>query len=333
MILKQKGVTLFEMLLVLIIITSIILMMTNYSTTKLDESKRDRAVAQMEQILNAGLAYYINYSKWPDSIEELQDNNYLSKKGDLLNPFASPYYVSHDTNNKSTFQVCTSFANSSNGPIEASIVAGRLPLAYTNNNAPPMDPAPECPADESTCSDPDACDNTTVVSSVTIPGQNLNNARSINFAGIYRHGACVPTPICPDGMEPTIFVAPLSVSGQAYWNKTPPTGLSPESVFPIESFTAYSVGFKPIQELDGCGGATTPGCYFDTDTEINDDLQSDSEDKTYWRVCAEVITEEGPVSFEDDPGKESPAILMAVTRCVPKDEPTGSGFCINDCPR
>ena len=36
-----------------------------------------------------------------------------------------------------------------------------------------------------------------VVAAVNIPGQNLNNAGAVTFAGLYYHGGCVPVPQCP----------------------------------------------------------------------------------------------------------------------------------------
>ena len=66
------------------------------------------------------------------------------------------------------------------------VIAGELPVAYVSDKY----------------GDPYVSGNVYVTAQVTTPGQNLNNARSVNFVGIYHNGACVPVPNCP-GYNPS----------------------------------------------------------------------------------------------------------------------------------
>ncbi len=341
---KSKGFTLFEMLLVLVIMTSILLMMLNYMTTKFDESKRDRAVVQMEQILNAGLAYFVNYGKWPSTsddaaagattaLEVLQNAGYLPL-GPIRNPWGGDYIVPNYNSASptdpmpETFKVCTTIATN-NATIEAGVVKGRLPISYISGVAVSVTDS-NCP-DSTTV--PCTVDCPTVVASVNIPGQNLNNARSINFAGIYRHGACVPVPKCPDvggssaeKMKPAIFVVPMSISGQNYFadDSSAPDGVTKESIFPIESFTAYATLQDEPENVPSCANSSQSGCLDEGFNSIPNDGE-----KKFWRVCAQVFTEAGEITFPNTPSAESPAVLMAITRCVPDKEPAGTGFCVS----
>lgn len=297
---QWNGFTLFEMLLVLVIITTILLMMMGYMTSRMDESRRDRAVLQMEQVLNAGMAYYINYSNWPASMTDLQTNNYLPNKGTIYNPWGSSYNLSSNQTT-GTFSACATV----NSKTEAELIASRLPMAYVANG---QSTSP-CPA-------PSDCtgDNCTVVSTVNIPGQNLNNARSVNFAGLYHNGACVPVPTCPQDMEPAIIAAPVSVTGN-YDGTT--------DVYPLSSFTAYAKA-KGNPPANCTGSASAPSCTPGSGGSINNSPTSQ-----YWRVCLSVVTEKGEISTANNAKwNVNSGTIMAITRCVPKDEPVGSDFTV-----
>jgi len=149
---------------------------------------------------------------------------------------------------------------------------------------------------------------TGVNAQVQIPGQNLNNARSLNFAGIYYAGSCVPAPVCPLDMTPKIFVSPAGVSGV---NDEPtPANCSPTSpydpntcaaqVYPLSSFTAFARG-------DASGNPVSPGapnvtgagpldCKVTADpTELGCEADVDGSSSvgagSYWRVCLYVRTD------------------------------------------
>src|SRR5438445_9563563 len=61
----EKGVTLLELMLVLAIMGSILVLMLNYGTRQAAQQRRDKTAVQMQQILSAGLAYYLAYGSWP----------------------------------------------------------------------------------------------------------------------------------------------------------------------------------------------------------------------------------------------------------------------------
>jgi len=69
---KVTGFTLIEMLLVLIIVSMIIYMGLGYLQQRTVQIRMDRTSLQMQQILNAGMAYYIANSTWPANLACLQ---------------------------------------------------------------------------------------------------------------------------------------------------------------------------------------------------------------------------------------------------------------------
>ena len=62
---KISGVTLIEILLVLVIIASIIVVAGRYFQQKAETMRIDRTALQMQYILSAGLAYYVANGTWP----------------------------------------------------------------------------------------------------------------------------------------------------------------------------------------------------------------------------------------------------------------------------
>jgi hypothetical protein len=175
------------------------------------------------------------------------------------------------------------------------------------------------------------CDGTTtcnVVTTVGVPAQNLNNARSVNFSGIYKNGGCVPVPVCPSGMVPQIMVSPVSVSG-LYEGMNGTNGTSGDAI-PLTSFTAYATGpadysFDAQTGPDNCVNlATNPGryCYSNLDVTSNPQVKEYLPDGRYWRVCLEIVTEKGKLAGSN--WKMQSGSVMAITRCAPPEEPSGS---------
>lgn len=328
---KFDGFTLLEILLVMVIVASIILMLITYTTTKTDETKRDVTVLQYEQILNAGLAYYINNSIWPTDIPTLQTDNYLPNKPTIANAWGQSYTFYNDLTS-GTFSICSSITGRQIGAgptasytsaTHANIIASRLPMAYVASGS--------CTASMPTAG---TCASTTcaVVATVNIPGQNLNNARSINFAGLYHNGACVPAPVCPNpfggsnpsGMKPAIMVVPVSVSGNFYGDN---------NVYPLSSFTAYAVGSPTASGSISVGDpvGTPSACTTSAPTACTG-IVGAAGSGLYWRVCLDVVTEKGRIGSA---GSVPPSVwnlnsgtIMAITRCVPNNEPAGSDFTV-----
>ena len=309
-----KGFTLIEMLLVMAVIAAIMVGIATYSQQKMAQLRQDRAVLQIQQILNAGLAYYLNNTNWPTSLaDDLQGDGTVTHPGGYLpgpsslvkivNPWAGDYVIGHTTSTSAPnalFAVCTTLSAGSSTPVIAQILAGRLPMAYVVDGDVSADCSPtgtgiplasDCKS--SSC---------TIVATVNVPGQNLNNARAVNFAGVYHHGACVAAPKCPAKMTPTIMVAPVSVSGM---------NDDPSIVHPIESFTAYIssvAGPATYQAVPACPG----------DTAGVNCPEGGSNDK-YWRVCLQIITTQGKVVYKDSTAIAATTVL-AITRCMPQGE-------------
>lgn len=324
--LKIAGVTLIEILLVLVIATTIISLLITYTTQSTAQARRDRIVTQMQQIMSAALAYYAQNGKWPantisspngavDKDHDLVKNNYLqqvstSSNGAVVSPYGVTYYTF--TSQKNLFYVITSIPSSV--VAEASVIAGQLPSGVTLSNA---SATPSPPYTPSACTSSNKC---IVAASVAPPGQNLNNARSVNFANLYKSGQCVPVPYCPPGMTSQIYAVPAGVSGIADGGSTPNS--SAPSVYPVSSYTAYAMPFSanPANCIGTSAGANA-NCASSNVTGGNNN--------NYWRVCLAVMTERGAVQQNDSTDAQNIGTILVITRCLPGNssstyEPTGS---------
>lgn len=307
---KAKGFSLLEVLLVLAIMATIMVSILGYTTHKSDEMRRDKTVAQVEQILSAGLSYYINMGSWPTTLAELQPN--FLPSGTIVNAWGQAPSVGappvSSTNPGALFYVCTTITGQQ-AFTAATTIAGRLPIASVIDGAvascPPTASTTACTATSTSC---------TVQSSVNIPGQNLNNARSINFAGLYHNGACVAAPVCPGKMKPSIVVTPVAVSGLNDDNSL--------NVYPISSFAAYAIGTDSTStsppgtlplKCNGNAGDSGDACPASASTQ-------------YWRVCLRIYTQKGLVNGVDNKTWGLNAgVILALTRCMPENESDFSG--------
>ena len=356
---KENGVTLVEILLVLVIIASILIMSTSYMTNKFAEQRREKAVTLMQRTLVAGMAYYNDNGKWPGCSSSspnacnlnatsasggtptLQDMSYLPNIA-IKDPWGGTILYSHpltDTTaslypaSMNTFLVCIDVPPSSNTAATAQTIAGALPMGFVTSDTTSeclvtLTPSP-CSSTSTSGAPGTAC---RVVASTTVPGQNLNNARSLNFANVYHNGACVPAPACPSTMKPAIFVVPASVTGN--WNGG--DGTNPTDIYPLSSFTAYAVGDdSDSTDLGKPHSATDmPNCtnYQTSSTSPCETTAGNAAPAgLYWRVCLDVVTENGRISLAPNPTanpnwNSASGTIMAVTRCVPNNEPAGSDF-------
>lgn len=313
---KQQGVTLLEMLLVLAIASAIILMIVGYTTQKMGEFRRDKVSLQMQQILNAGLAYYTNTSTWPNNLSTLQAAGYLPTP--LNNPWGKGFTVDSTSSGGKTLSVSTDVTVAA--AVDAKIIAGRLPLGTADVDAT----------------------KAIVKATVNIPGQNLNNARSMNFGSLYHSGACVPVPTCPGSMEAQIYVVPASVSGVVRDPNCTTVASCQPVANPITHYTAYAT--KPNYLSDSspkgppsCNSpdntATGVECWQTINGQQPVILPNDG--RKYWRVCLAVDTDQGPVKPTGPPGKnpvwgQIMGTVLTITKCVPPNEPSGSGFVVFD---
>jgi len=329
---KERGFTLLEMLLVLVIIASIMGMFIGYTLRKSEETRIDKMVMTTQQILSASLNFYNDHGSWTKCTDAdecifktggnipllmegyVPDQDYTSLWPGGVDP-TNDTYIQFSAPSNPRFRVCIPINAGSASRAIAETIASRLPLGtttQTTNAAEPCDqnmvPVP--------CTDPALpC---RVVTTVQVPGQNLNNARSINFGGVYHNGACVPVPDCPGGMKAQIFVSPVSVSGLSEGlNLSTSSG----EVVPLSSFTAY---VKPSP--DPATGAVGPENCTDTSYApcYQDNASTLLPPGNYWRVCLDIVTEKGQISGTKWV-KESGSVA-AITRCVPDNEPSGSEF-------
>lgn len=321
---KIKGFTLLETMLVLAIMGGMLVLAINYGSRQLAQHRRDKTALQVQQILNAGLAYYTSYGAWPggacafasnstsnstvwSNLSSLTTAGYLPS-GLSVNSFGYGFSITCDSITGNVFYVITRLNNRAN----ALVVAGELPVAYLSDQY----------------GNPNST-GTYVTSQVTTPGQNLNNARSVNFSGIYHHGACVPVPSCPgynpttnactsgtNCMTPQIMVAPVSASGVNDTNST--------NIYPIASFTTYAYGPSKMP-MDCQTGAVATACALGSNGIANPS-------GVYWRVCLQVITQKGSVAATNTGTGANMwsknASMMVITRCTPPNEPYGSDFSV-----
>lgn len=322
------GFTLIEMLLVLVIASMIIYLAIGYIQQKTLTTRIDITTLQMQQVLNAGLSYYISNSNWPASVTCLQGTGvgcsvqYLPSN--LVSPWGNNYLLVTPSTKPLLYvytQITSATASGSAAAV-ANTIAGKLPLAYTTSATPnPPTAGAPCTNTSTTCY---------VVASVNIPGQNLNNATAVNFAGLYSHGGCVPVPQCPvdangNTMTPEVVIVPVSVSGLNDPNSA--------NVYPISSFTAYAKG-PPAANPPG-----PPACDNGTQIACQPVNAPTTYTPTYWRACLQVVTEKGDVSQTNTVANGgTPSVgpppttfpwggnvtLMAITRCAVKNEPSGS---------
>jgi prepilin-type N-terminal cleavage/methylation domain-containing protein len=298
---SSKGVTLLELLLVMVIVGAMMAMGIGYIQQQTESLRIDKTAAQMQQILNAGLAYYVNNGAWPGSLGCLQANgtNCTTQYLPLLTspiPGASSYTIGSDSTG-SLFYVQLTLTSGPRAVATAQILSGKLPLSNSTANG-----------------------GLTVISYVNIPGQDINNSSAVNFAGLYHHGGCVPVPVCPVtlagvAMTPEVMIVPVSVSGLSDVGT---------NVYPISSFTGYATGgLGSGSTPTACTGSTSPSPASTCSEGV-----STATVKDYWRACLQVITEKGEVAGTGS-GTTSwgqYVTLMAITRCIIPNEVSGSDF-------
>tara|TARA_R110000868_G_scaffold108769_3_gene296633 strand:+ start:2668 stop:3645 length:978 start_codon:yes stop_codon:yes gene_type:complete len=311
--LKTLGFTLVEMLMVAAIVATFMVIGQRYMSQRAEYGAIDRASAQMQQILNAGLSYYVNNDKWPADIAALQTEGYLSDKIVPTSPWGTPYTLTPAPLPPEPHKVLTvNLALPESMPESKAkgvglIIAGRLPFGVS-----------EAAADGS-----GDYESTGVSASVNIPGQNLNNAGAVNYAGVYNHGGCVPAPVCPVDQEGTELKPEVMLSMQAASGLNVPG--SPE-IYPITGMTMYLAQEDPVE------GGSVPGCNpgeasYGGGADCT--ATTDPVGTKYWRVCLQLVTSKGIVQWDDTDATLKTfnyAAITAMTRCKTPDEPRGTPF-------
>ncbi len=320
----SAGFTLLEILLVLAIVGAILTILVGYYQEQMTAFRNDKTAAQMQQILNAGMAYYVANGAWPSASGSSTALHCLQQ--DTTRPECAQQYLPTNLTSgwMGTYTVNSTAANlyvttpitsttATDASAYASIIAGKLPLGYiaaTVTGTPPWPSIATCTT--TTCN---------VVASVNVPGQNLSNATAINFAGLYHQGACVPVPTCPvdkngTTMTPQVIVVPVQVGG--YYDS------GSNNVYPISSFTAYAEG--------GQGAGTSPAACNESPS-ITPSCASNIAGNAatdYWRACLQLVTERGDVQNQSPKNTDwgSKITMAAFTRCAVSNEPSGSSFSV-----
>lgn len=316
---RVKGFTLVETLLVMVVVSVLLVMSIKYSQQKVLNMQIDRAALQMQQILNAGLAYYVNHGTFPADLSILQTENYLPT-GTIASPWGGSGYSVTSTNTMLTVKLVLPTGLGAGSTNIAQILVGKLPMANVvsyqaavpGGQPPPGHAWCEAPADPIPCLPGSPEIPAGISASVNLPGQDLNNATAVNFAGVFHHGGCIPVPNCPADatgtvLTPQVFVVPVSVSGLADVG-------SLTNAYPISSFTAYAKGPAAQGELPVCDGqnmSSGEACGF-------------SPSGNFWRACLNIITERGNVNGVNMTLWGQNVTLAAFTRCAVSTESSGS---------
>lgn len=202
---SQRGFTLLELLLVLAIMASLTVAGLGWYRHRVAQAKVVKTGLQMQQLLQAGMAYYVDHRVWPSSVSKLQD--YLPQLH-VNNPWgndaSSPYhYQIISEPNARYLQLKTWLPTTGviNGQAMAQQIAARLPYAKAEI---------------------DSSGNASVISSVTLPGQAIqdHNRPLITQVATVPSLTQVNKPTdCPAHMHPQLnvamagFTVPMSMTG------------------------------------------------------------------------------------------------------------------------
>jgi competence protein ComGC len=339
---KAKGFTLLQLLFVLVLITATIIMMTNYGIQQTAQYRADRTGVQMQQLLNAGLAYYVYNGSWPTQLSTLTAGGYLPATL-TQSSYGYAYTLSTDGTPTSKLTLQTQMPSSSYDYFAMISLIPNLP------NALIVSPSL----------------TSYLTAAVDIPGQNTGDARTLNFSSVYHSGGCVPVPSCPSNMTAQIVVVPAGVNGV----KDPPTtsdgstACSTSTIYnsaggvvtsgncaqinsyPITNYGAYTTG--PSASPQQCNSAASESCW--ADASVGNWTPSLGMTGTFWRVCLTVQTEKGQVvipssgaNYSNAPSGNSASgnganmywaqqmgYIFAFTRCTPTNPAEPSGSTIN----
>jgi prepilin-type N-terminal cleavage/methylation domain-containing protein len=339
----SKGFTLIEMLLVMVIISAIIYMGAGYLQQRALQLKIDKTVAQVQQILNAAVVYYIaNNNTWPifPPFSTYCLQGYFGCQAYLPTTMTPPFWMGGIYYSWGGGSV---FAGQSNAvfyvafPVNlappksysvATIIAGMLPTAFTSSDI----------VTPGSCNTGNYC---WVTATITAPAQSLVNSTNVGYAGLYHSGACVQAPSCPpdpagNPMQPSVMVVPASVTGvndmpgnigAANCSPTSTSGCQ-VTAYPLNSFTAYATG--PSSAAGGPPTCASPAISAPCTQDYTGTLLPAN---NYWRVCLAVATQKGFVQPSGSPTQQNvwgqvSGTVMVITRCSPTTEANGSNFTV-----
>lgn len=202
----NRAFTLIEMMLVIALIAVLATIGINAYQKTAEQSKIDKSALQMQTLLQAGMAYYVDYGCWPDSTRSNPDckvqpppdfQPYIPIGARVNGKPASPWGTTYDwlpVNGDKLFEVYT-YAVSK--PI-ADRLAAKLPNASASGAAPWR-----------------------VVAMVGIPGSSLQTGiviKKLGYVSILNNGKAannIAIPACSAGSDPHIYLALNYFSGES----------------------------------------------------------------------------------------------------------------------
>lgn len=316
----NHGFSLIEIMLAILILTTIAVFLLRMQGPRFRKAQVDRASTQITQILSAATSYYIDNGHWPsntetplasgtkypaantDSIMTLTTNkdkgmgDYLPKSvlnadGKFMSPFNNPYQAGPNPGQTSGGPGTTAtyfvVQVDTRDPASAALLKATLPLAYLNKDDPK---------------------HTTVTAYIGIPSYDYNHAKAVSNVGVYHPGECVPKPAyaCPNGMQAATFVT----IEQAYgFSKPIIPGTAAQDDTTTQAITGMSAYIQsgtdeagnPITDPKPCPNIKAP----------NTNQPCNGGD----RVCVQIRTENGAVEL--DKKRIQSTYLLAMTKCVP----------------
>jgi type II secretory pathway pseudopilin PulG len=309
---RTAGVTLLEVLFVVLIAGTIVVMLMRVMQQQTAEMRRSRVQLQIQQLITASVTYYTANNRWPTNLDQLSTNNYLPPSAiTIKNPWGNTFRIWADPYTFGMLYIVTNVGTSQ----DAQFVANKLPLAFVSDATG----SALTPPTQGSCTSALSAGCTYVIASVNVPAQNLNKARAVKFASVYHSGGCVPVPQCPGAMQAQIYVVPVEVYGMTI----APTSTG-NNVSPLNHFVGFALGPQNLgstRNMPSCNGTAPPApCK---DRFFGQEITSGN----YWRVCLGIQTEDG-LSYYAPPV----STVMAITRCIPANtsgnivEPQGSSF-------
>lgn len=310
---RNKGFTLLEMLLVILVMTAIAFFAIRMQEQKMKEIRVNHAAAQINQIFAAATSYYIDNGDWPyknkstpqdqdeaDNITLLTDDHYLPKSwladgaDTLMSPFGSPYVLGPQGSKGAvdSKQAMYSVSLDNLTQMQATALKAKLPMSYIKQ------------AD-------DGKDKYKLTAFVSIPSYDYNHAADLSDVGVYHPGDCIPKPTyaCPRGMKAATFVTVEQAYGFGQG-----TNQQSGTVYPITGISAYAQSGDLL-----CPDMPTGGSYVGNDQQshqINPPCGDDED-----RVCIRLTTTNGAVDFSKFTKSYAQTIgvtyLLAMTKCVP----------------
>lgn len=236
---KTKGFTLIELLFVIAIISVIAAAGMSIVKQRAQEAKVEKCALQMQQMLQAGMAYYVDNNCWPHEAKCASGapdfaTHYIPV-GTTINPWGEQLNYQYTATPGSRFQVTTKAPNNS----IAQRVAGMLPNAEV-----------------------DKTDVTKIITETTIPGQ-VTGETNVYVAKVgLTSGGAVTGFSCPTGYKSAIYFSPHSLQNARGVVAPKDKDKDSHSSYYLDKLPSFTVS-------GGCDGTNSCSSYSVTINEGN----------------------------------------------------------------